>query len=1738
MSLDPAEVRLKKLEALYLTGVTVSDIPCVSLETLLDAFTVLYDECCASTLRREKNVAEFVEYARPIVNNVKNLRLLRDDFETVRIIGRGAFGEVAVVKIKNTDKVFAMKILNKWEMLKRAETACFKEERDVLVYGDRRWITNLHYAFQDDNYLYLVMDYYCGGDLLTLLSKFEDRLPEEMAKFYIAEIVLAIDSLHKLKYVHRDIKPDNVLLDQNGHIVLADFGSCLKLQKDGTVKSAVAVGTPDYISPEILRAMEDGHGRYGPECDWWSLGVVMYEMLFGETPFYAESLVETYGKIMSHQSRFEFPSDIVDVSNEAKDLIKQLICSPDKRFGKNGLQDFRDHVWFGGINWDEIREIQAPYIPEVSSPTDTSNFDVDDSDFRHTDCVPPGTNSAFKGNHLPFIGFSFTKDCKLSDLSSLQDCHNLTTDSLETLARSSYESRIQYLEKECRDLQFKLQEAKNTIQQINHEGNVDAALNEQVEHEIRQLKEEVAVLHRVIAESQTDIGTKDQEMKKALETKQDLERRMKFHEEEKTALEKELQDSQTRHKTQARELKEAINKQKITMEQFTDSNDLLLKNQTKVKELTREMRNKEEEAEEYRRKMDSLKNERRRAEKTITEFQSQADEFRADANKERKLRERSEQYSRELEQEIESMRRKQLGRSSSTTNLELTQEISRLKTDLERKDVEIEETVSRLTSRHQVELSDLHCQLRDNDSKQREFIKEITVLRDKVDQQPRIEELENTLKKLRATADREKSTLAEENENLKDQIISQQTTIDSQESEMRLMSEEIREVQEKRESVCQWEAQISEIIKWVSDEKDARGYLQALAGKMTEELETLKVTGMPEEPGRQRWRNRRSQRLDKMELLNLQASLNSEIQAKQQINEDLTKIKTFNVSLETKVQEQDEIIERLTTEIEQLKADNENLTEKQRVLEWNPSQDMGQSSNFKYQFSNLIEQFSNETQSEDSDNTSRVSGSLTNSCSDLQVQDTVDTPAYAVPVSSAPSNLVERPQYDQPWGLLNPIKHQFHVKTFHSPVKCNHCTSLLVGIQRQGICCDVCGYSCHSHCMDKAPPSCPVPPDQNKRAIGIDVNKGIGTAYEGSVRVPRPGGIKKGWVRQFVVVCDFKLFLYDILPDRQIACHVIQQVLDMRDEDFSVSAVNPADVIHANKKDIACIFRVTTSELTPPGSKYQVLMLADSEAERQRWVGALSELHKILRRNKLQSKAVFLAQEVYDSSLSLLKDTKAAVILDTNRLLMGTEEGLYIAELSKDVFVRLGDRSERKPVYQIELLSEDQLIVYISTKQRYIKLMHQSALDGYDTDITKIQDTKGCQMFCTGHVRQNSASSWFLCVAIKRTIQVYELIKTRFRYRKIKDIHVPMTVQFIEMFNERLCVGYQSCFALYSIQGDGAPMTLVNLDDPGLQVLQNPVDSQVAVELSHEEYLLIFSICGIYVDQQGRKCRRHELLWLAPPTSFAYNAPYITCFTENSAYVYNALSGEWIQTICLKKVKPLCRNGCLILSCSFDAQNMVYLKKLDAEEEKLSIPENIKSRSGNRSRRRFSFKTREEEKGPKGRSRIISGPTNFSHIAHMGPDQGMQVLIDLPKVNPQRDSDGQHTVRNLLQPSMQQLQEVQMRGARPSSSQFNGNARRDLSNKVGGVGGSRPLSSIPSSAADSQHHPDHQSSAGDISSPIFEDSYEEPTSWRLSITSNTSSNHSNHSSPTSSNRHSLINDESAAENTHTESSRL
>ncbi|XP_048646640.1 myotonin-protein kinase isoform X6 [Marmota marmota marmota] len=404
-----AEVRLRRLQQLAL------DPGFLGLEPLLDLLLGVHQELGASDLAQDKYVADFLQWAEPIAARLKEVQLQRDDFEILKVIGRGAFSEVAVVKMKQTGQVYAMKIMNKWDMLKRGEVSCFREERDVLANGDRRWITQLHFAFQDENYLYLVMEYYVGGDLLTLLSKFGERIPAEMARFYLAEIVMAIDSVHQLGYVHRDIKPDNILLDRCGHIRLADFGSCLKLRADGTVRSLVAVGTPDYLSPEILQAVGGGPGTgsYGPECDWWALGVFAYEMFYGQTPFYADSTAETYGKIVHYKEHLSLPLADTGVPEEARDLIQGLLCPAEIRLGRGGADDFRKHPFFFGLDWEGLRDSLPPFIPDFEGATDTCNFDVVEDGL--TAMVSGGGETLSDipegmplGVHLPFVGYSYS----------------------------------------------------------------------------------------------------------------------------------------------------------------------------------------------------------------------------------------------------------------------------------------------------------------------------------------------------------------------------------------------------------------------------------------------------------------------------------------------------------------------------------------------------------------------------------------------------------------------------------------------------------------------------------------------------------------------------------------------------------------------------------------------------------------------------------------------------------------------------------------------------------------------------------------------------------------------------------------------------------------------------------------------------------------------------------------------------------------------------------------------------------------------------------------------------------------------------------------------------------------------------------------------------------------------------------------------------------------------------------
>ncbi|KAH7343829.1 AGC/NDR protein kinase [Rhizoctonia solani] len=363
--------------------------------------------------------------------------------QNLGLIGKGAFGET------DTGKIYAMKTLQKSEMLKRDQVPCTRSRGTRRsCESDSPWVVQLYYSFQDPAYLYLIMEFLPGGDLMTMLIKY-DTFSEDVTRFYMAECVLAIEAVHKMGFIHRDIKPDNILIDKDGHIKLSDFGLSTGFHKqhdsayyqrlldqaNGVVSPTGAsnagrnsvmvnpihltmtsretiltwkanrrklaystVGTPDYIAPEIFLLQ-----GYGNECDWWSLGAIMFECLVGYPPFCSETTHETYKKIIDWKNHLVFPDD-VHLSREAEDLIRRLICGQDQRLA---VEQIKQHQFFYGVDWPTIRNIDAPFIPHLRSITDTSYFPTEE--YENVPEQPAGADTSGAHKDLAFLGYTFKR---------------------------------------------------------------------------------------------------------------------------------------------------------------------------------------------------------------------------------------------------------------------------------------------------------------------------------------------------------------------------------------------------------------------------------------------------------------------------------------------------------------------------------------------------------------------------------------------------------------------------------------------------------------------------------------------------------------------------------------------------------------------------------------------------------------------------------------------------------------------------------------------------------------------------------------------------------------------------------------------------------------------------------------------------------------------------------------------------------------------------------------------------------------------------------------------------------------------------------------------------------------------------------------------------------------------------------------------------------------------------------
>ncbi|CAK7300348.1 Serine/threonine-protein kinase MRCK alpha [Vulpes lagopus] len=524
---------------------------------------------------------------------------------------------------------------------------------------------------------------------------------------------------------------------------------------------------------------------------------------------------------------------------------------------------------------------------------------------------------------------------------------------------------------------------------------------------------------------------------------------------------------------------------------------------------------------------------------------------------------------------------------------------------------------------------------------------------------------------------------------------------------------------------------------------------------------------------------------------------------------------------------------------------------------------------------------------------------------------------------------IKRKEYHS--SILFPTKnksHQFFLTSFTAPTKCHQCTSLMVGLIRQGCACD-------------------------------DVQEGMGTAYEGHVWIPKKAGVKKGWQRALAIVCDFKLFLYNMEEEKGSKPNVVvSQVIDMRDGAFSVSSVWPSDFIPVRRKEMSRMFKVTASQLSAPSNRYSVPILADSENDKCEWVGVLSDLHRMLRKSHSRDRSVYVLKEAYDSSLPLIKTTQTAAIIDHKRIALGNEEGLFVVHVTIDEIIRVGDM---KKICQIELIPHGQMVAVISGRSHQVQLFPMLALDGRKTDIHKLAETKGCHTMTSGTVCQGAHTC--LCVARKSQVFCYELFQSKkISHRKFKELQIPANVQWMAIFSEQLCVGFQSGFLRYPLRREGSPYRMLHSHDPTLSfIAHQPVDALCAIEISSIEYLLCFKSIGIYTDSRGLRSRPIELMWPATPTYCR----------ENAVDIFDVNSMEWIQTVPLKKVRPLNSEGSLNILLSETIRLIYFTNKMTYGDE-LVFPETSDSHQKQmvrhlHSKRRYSFRV------PRGKERLPIG---------------------------------------------------------------------------------------------------------------------------------------------------------------------
>uniref|UniRef100_A0A8C4TVL1 Citron Rho-interacting kinase n=1 Tax=Falco tinnunculus TaxID=100819 RepID=A0A8C4TVL1_FALTI len=771
--------------------VTQQQMSPLSREGILDSLFVLFEECRNPTLMKIKHVGNFVRKYTETIAELKELQPSVKDFEVKSVVGCGHFADVKVVREKATGDVYAMKVMSKESLLAQENVSFFEEERSVLSQSTSPWIPQLQYAFQDKKNLYLVMEYHPGGDLLSLLNRYGDQLDESMVQFYLAELILAIHSVHQMGYVHRDIKPENVLIDRTGHIKLGDFGSAAKMTVNKTANAKLPVGTPDYIAPEMLLGLNgDGKASYGPECDWWSLGVIAYEMIYGRSPFAEGTTAKTFNNIMNFQRFLKFPED-VKVSSEFLDLIQSLLCGQKERLGYEGLCC---HPFFSKIDWDNIRNSPPPFVPTLKSDDDTSNFDEPEKNSRVLSSTCQLNPAGFSGEDLPFVGFSFIKTLGIRSESAFS--------SVDSPAKvSSMEKKLLLKSKELQEVQDKCHKMEQEMTRLHRRVSEVEAVLSQKEVELKASETQRSLLEQDLATYITECSS----LKRSLE-----QARMEVSQEDDKALQL-LHDI----REQSRKLQE------IKEQEY----------QAQVEEMRLMMNQLEEDLISARRRSDLYESELRESRLAAEEFKRKATECH---NKLQKVINTEQQAKI---QELQEKLTKAVKASSEAT--ELLQNIRQAK---ERAEKELEKLQNREDSNESIKKKLLEAEELEEKHREAQIAAQHLELQLKQKEQfyeEKLKVLENQMKKDLADKEALENMLRRHEEEAREKckvLAEQKAMINAMDSKIRSLEQRIVELSEANKLAANSSLFTQRNMKaqeeMISELRQQKFYLETQAGKL------------------------------------------------------------------------------------------------------------------------------------------------------------------------------------------------------------------------------------------------------------------------------------------------------------------------------------------------------------------------------------------------------------------------------------------------------------------------------------------------------------------------------------------------------------------------------------------------------------------------------------------------------------------------------------------------------------------------------------------------------------------------------------------------------------------------------------------------------------------------------------------------------------------------------------------